>query len=187
MKNTSGIVRVLLPLLCMILLTAVLILSTAAVRQTVWGAFEQPAADQPVITSFSPLDTVEANDMAISAVDGCYDANGTLVAYRLQTETMGFNSDVPITLAVTVSADGTVLRGIDVLSHKESEYYGARITEDDFKNRFTDRYLPVYLTGEAGRGTHIDGISGATVSSKAVVNAVNNAWTFVRTYFIEGE
>lgn len=187
MKKTSKIWRVVLPLGCMIVLTAVLLLATAGIQQAVWGAFEKPVADMPSIAAVTPMDMSGMESSAVSALSGCYDAGGTLVAYRMETSAIGFNSEVPITLAVTVSADGKVLRGIEVLSQKESEYYGARIKESSFQERFTDRYLPIYLTGQGGRGAHIDGLSGATVTSSAVVNAVNTAGEFVTTYLAEGE
>ncbi len=185
MKRKSGIVRIVLPLICMVALTAVLLLSTAAIRQAVWGALDEPVVNLPAIASVTPMDMNGMEDPAVSALSGCYDNGGSLIAYRVETSAIGFNSEVPITLAVTVSADGEVLRGIEVLSQKETEYYGARIKESDFQARFTDRYLPVYLTGEGGRGAHIDGLTGATISSKAVVDAVNTAGEFIRAHFVK--
>ncbi len=187
MKRKSKVVRVLLPLLCMVVLSAVLLLSTAAIRQAVWGAFEQPVTDLPTIATTAPLDITAIGDTTVSSLLGCYDANGTLVAYTVETSVVGYNAEAPIIMTVTVSADGEVLRGIQVLSQKESEYYGARIKEASFQERFSNRYLPVYLSGESGRGAHVDGLSGATVTSKAVVKAVNLAGEFVRTHFVEGE
>lgn len=188
MKRKSAIVRWVLPLLGIAVMSAIILLTTAAIRQNVWNALEQPLSGLPSIVSYKSLDTeISTLGTAVSKVEAGVNATGETVAYRLETFVTGFNSEVPIQLAVTISADGNAVRGIEVLSHKETEYYGSRIKDASFKERFVDRNLPLYLTGESGRGAHVDGLSGATISSKAVVNAVNTAADFVRTYIIKGE
>ncbi len=185
MKRKNKVVRIVVPIVCMAVLTAGLLWCATAARQAVFNSFEQPVEGLPEIASKTVIFTDE--QAAISVVESCADANGEVVAYRVQTAVTGYNSEVPIKLAVTVSADTTVLRGIEVLSQKESEYYGARIKESSFKERFKDRVLPMYLTGEAGRGSHVDGIAGATVTSQAVVKAVNDVAAFVQENYIQVE
>lgn len=184
MKKNNVIMRVGLPLLCMILISAVIVLVTAAIRQNVWGSLDEPISGLPTIVSSEPYDVTIPEDSAVKKVDACRDATDAVVAYRTEIEVFGFNSEVPIVLNVTISADGAAVREIAVVSHKETEYYGSRIKDAGFLERFVDRHLPLCLTGESGVGAHVDGLSGATISSKAVVNAVNEAADFVNTHIL---
>lgn len=125
-----------------------------------------------------------AEDYHVNAADFCYDASGKLVAYTVETWEYGFNSEVPIVIRSTISADGTLLAGIEVVSEKESEYYGDRISEKYYPDRFTGRTFPLLLSSQSGRGSHIDGLAGATFTSNAVMRAIDNAHRFVTEQII---
>lgn len=185
MKQTNKAVRTIVSIVCMAVASAVLLWGVSMVRSTLFDSFEKPVEGLPEIASATVVFTDD--NASISAVETCADASGNVVAYRVQTKVTGYNKEVPISLAVTVSADGTVLRGIEVLSQKESEYYGARIKESSFKERFENRLLPVLLTGQAGRGSHVDGISGATVTSQAVMTAIDDVCAYLQAHYIKGE
>lgn len=169
----------------MVVLSFVMIGGIAAVRDRVWGVYEQPVEDLPAIASTVPVSIENSPGEQIVALSYCYNEAGTLVAYQVETKEMGYNPEVPIVIASTITADNRALIGIEVLSQKESEYYGARIAKKEFTDRFSGRYLPVHLTGTAGRGAHVDGIAGATASSKAVVAAIEDARTFVEQYLMK--
>lgn len=169
----------------MLALSIILIWGTHAVHQRVWGVYERQADTLPEIASVTPvsLEDLAADDDHVIALSYCYDPSDELVAYRVEAYEPGYNADVPIVIASTITADNRLLVGIEVVQQKESEYYGARIATVDFAARFTGRYLPLYLTGTAGRGAHVDGITGATVSSKAVVTAIEDARRFIEIHF----
>lgn len=191
LQNTKHAKRgkILLIVLLMAALSFGIVLGTAAVRERVWGIYEQPVENLPVIASTSeiPLCAAEKADFHARAAYACYDEAGKTVAFRVETQANGYNDAVPIVIGSTVSADGSVLIGIEVLQQKESTYYGARIATSEFSARFSGRRMPLFLTGTAGRGAHVDGISGATLSSQAVVDAVNDAGAWVRTHTAKGE
>lgn len=119
-----------------------------------------------------------AADYHVNAAEYGYDASGNLVAYVVETWEYGFNSEEPIVIRSTISADGSMLAGIKVVSQKESEYYGDRIAQDSFQSRFTGRLFPLLLSNESGRGSHIDGLAGATFSTNAVMQAIDDAYRF---------
>lgn len=120
-----------------------------------------------------------AEEYHVNAAELGYDASGNLVAYTVETWEYGFNAEVPIVIRSTISADGTLLAGIEVVSEKETKYYGAQISEDYFPARFVGRTFPLLLSNQSGRGSHIDGIAGATFSSNAVMKAIDDAHRFV--------
>ena len=62
------------------------------------------------------------------------------------------------------------VKGIEILSHSETPGLGARITESDFTDQFVGLNIDdISLTQDGGQ---IDGLTGATISSQAVVDAV---------------
>ena len=91
--------------------------------------------------------------------------NGAVGAYIIATEVKGAYSQITVATAIDVNND-TIL-GIQVLEQGETPGLGDKVCEDDFTTRFQD----LSVTEEA----QVDIISGATISSKAVIQAVNNA------------
>lgn len=131
--------------------------------------------------------TTEAMDISgydtasfsVTAVDKALDASGNVVAYVVTGETIGYNQEAPIEMATTISADGTLVCGVEILYQNETEYLGVRIQTDDFKNQFDGRLLPVVSSVGNAKGSTIDVISKSTISSEAVINGVNNAVDFL--------
>ena len=84
-----------------------------------------------------------------------------------------------ITLSVGLSADGTVT-GIAFTELNETPGMGSLCGEPAFKDQFlnvkTDRFTL------NGGDSPIDSVTGATISSRAVVNAINAALDFFRSY-----
>lgn len=188
-KNFKIQGRVWLVILLMAGLSLVIVLGTAAVREWVFGAYDRPVEDLPTVVLTEEISLSDAEKMHFHALAAytCFDEAGKTVAFRVETQVIGYNEEVPIVVASTLRSDGAVLCGIEVVKQKESTYYGARIATSEFSARFSGRRMPLLLTGTAGRGAHIDGISGATLSSQAVVDAVNHAGAWVRAHIAKGE
>ncbi|MDE6155874.1 MAG: FMN-binding protein, partial [Eubacterium sp.] len=92
-----------------------------------------------------------------------------------------------IEMTTTISADGGLVCAIDILHQEETEYLGVKIEEASFKNQFEGRYLPVVASGSSSKGSTIDTIAKSTISSQAVIDAVNNAQSFVLDNFVTEE
>lgn len=100
-----------------------------------------------------------------------------VVGYVLKVTSKGFHG--AIDFVVGISKEDKV-SGIKVLSHNETPGLGAKISEEKFTSRFKDKpveYLEVVKV-TPNKETEVEAISGATSSSKASVNAVNEAITF---------
>lgn len=106
------------------------------------------------------------------------DTAGQVTGYVIVTTARGYKSDIRV--QSTFAADGETLAGIRVLSQDETEYLGTRVESVDFTSLFAGRLAPMKLWGTATVGSPIDAISGSTVSSQAVVDAVNHAYAFLR-------
>lgn len=100
------------------------------------------------------------------------DASGSLLGYVITvTDHEGYGGDIQFSMGVTT--DG-VLNGISLLSISETAGLGMRAGEvlvPQFENKDVDRF---YCT-KTGSTTdsEIDAISGATITTNAVVNGVN--------------
>ncbi len=78
-----------------------------------------------------------------------------------------------IETVVGVSSTGSV-SGVSVIRHSETPGLGANVTNSEFQMRFVG--IPVGTEVKVKKdGGQVDAITGATVSSRAVANAVNQA------------
>jgi electron transport complex protein RnfG len=86
------------------------------------------------------------------------------------TSHKGYGGDIHVMVGVNV--EGKIL-AIQILTpHKETPGLGAKITEYDFRRKFTDKDIRTTEWAVAKDGGEIDQISAATISSRAVVEAI---------------
>ena len=118
-------------------------------------------------------------DEALEAVD----ANGNVCGYVFSiTNRNAYNP--PLKLALGVAPDGTVLK-IAFIELNETPGKGSLADEPKFKDQFNGRQVDSFILN-GGNDDGIDAISGATVSSKAVLNAVNAGLDFFRNVIMGG-
>ena len=107
------------------------------------------------------------------------DASGKTVGYAISaTSSEGYDGN--ITVSVGISADG-VVNSIVFTELHETPGKGMLAADPAFKDQFNNRAVTSFklIMGSGGDTANgIDCISGATVSSKAIVNAVNAALDF---------
>jgi len=97
--------------------------------------------------------------------------NGETFAVAIEGQGKGFHGTIGV--MVGVSKDGAIT-DIGITSHSETPGIGSRVTEEAFTSRFKGQPI----TGEI----QVDGISGATYSSKGVMSAVNEALGYVTKF-----
>ena len=99
------------------------------------------------------------------------DGSGNIVGYALAATTQGFGGEVETTVAAR--PDG-VINGISVggSNFSETAGLGARAKEPEFQAQFAGKSAPVSLTKDGGE---IEALSGATITSRAVIKGVNEA------------
>ena len=125
-------------------------------------------------------DAEEAKD-AIAAMAGektrvnealvAKDEAGNVVGYALNVTGKGFGGDV--TMALGLTADGKI-SGISFTELNETAGLGMRADEPAFKDQFTGKGGPLTLVkGDASGEQEVSAITGASVTSGAVADAVN--------------
>lgn len=113
-------------------------------------------------------------DGAMEAVD----ANGAVIGYLItSTSSESYGGDVQISVGIT--ADGTIT-GVGFLAINDTPGLGMKAKEPAFKDQFNGRAAQTFeVTKMAASGdAQIQAISGATITSSAVTNAVNAAVYF---------
>lgn len=107
-------------------------------------------------------------------VKRAYKVDGKLKVYVASC--VGYKGEIDILVAMDSESDE--LKGIEILEHIESEDYAGHIEDEwflkRFKNLLVDKYLNLVVLDKENPEDIIQ-VTGATVSSQAIVNAVNAA------------
>ncbi|TFG63709.1 MAG: FMN-binding protein [Spirochaetales bacterium] len=93
----------------------------------------------------------------------------------------------PITGVLAMSGDLKTIKGLTIIHQEETPGLGSRIAEkahlDKFLNKEFAPALETVSEGKTEKNTQIDAISGATMSSKALVNILNAQYEEYRAVF----
>ena len=205
-KKKSG---VLVNTIALLAVTFVCVTLLAVVNQITRGPIEQAEIDAraqaysavyPSAPGFAEVENTReildssAELLANSGYSGCSindvlsvtDNSGAVQGYVVSaTSPSGYGGDLQI--AVGITKEGK-LTGFDVISHSETPGFGAKSTEPEFKSQFAGKpalKLSYSKTGAASE-TEFDAISGATITSGAVEEAVNSAIVFYQENFAGG-
>lgn len=113
------------------------------------------------------------------------DGSGDITGYAFQLETTEGYGD-SIKLMVGFKSDGTI-SGIDIVKHAETPGLGAQADETPFKNQFIGKLVETLTLVKGNHdGQNIDAIGGATITSRAVTNAVNDAIDYYQSNIMKG-
>jgi Na+-translocating ferredoxin:NAD+ oxidoreductase subunit G len=144
-----------------------------AVQEVLRGCSNNPLEDFREL-SLGPAEEEGKTDAgAVDLFPGFKD--GKLWAVAIESSGGGFGGDIGVVVGIDVETNE--LLGIGVTTNKETPGLGARVTESGFRKNFKGIPLdePAKVVADGGR---VDAISGATVSSRGVCVAVNNAVAF---------
>lgn len=133
------------------------------------------------------IDSVGLTGCTVSDILYANDANGERIGYVVAAVSPnGYGGDISV--AVGIDAKTSTITGFSVLSNSETAGLGARCTEDEFVSQFAgkDATSIEYVKGGGAAGNQIDAISGATVTTNAVTEAVNSALAVYGNVLKEG-
>lgn len=122
--------------------------------------------------------TVETEDDSAQCFE-VYDGSGNLLSYAVATSAKGYGGTIKVMTGID-AATGEVI-GVNVYDNSsETPGLGAKTSEDDFSGQFAestaDTGFTVAKDADKNPGkTSVDAVTGATISSRAVVKAVNQA------------
>lgn len=150
--------------------------------QVVFKNAQSLATDEELLqlVSETDLSTIDASYAGVKIDDivQALDANGNLIGYIVKSNARGYAGT--ITVAVGYSLDG-VVQGMEILAISDTPGFGLELTNKEFKDKFagvkTNQFA--LTKGSASKDSDIDVYSGATITSTAVVNAVNAGLGFL--------
>lgn len=139
---------------------------------------DNPESDALIAAAADQIAAQGFGNVVIDKVVDAKDASGNVIGHIINsTSKEGFGGAVSISAGI--QEDGT-LNGIAFLSISESAGLGMNARDTDWYKQFAGRKEARYSvtkTGSTG-DSEIDAISGATITSRAVTNAVNAAVFF---------
>ena len=125
------------------------------------------ATNDPIVDRFQ----LKVEDVEHTFFVGVFDGEPRAVTF--ETTGKGYGGDVGLMVGIDVTNNQIV--GVGVTTHAETPGMGAKAqTDPSFVAQFRELPLdqPVKVTGDGG---NINSISGATITSRAVCNATNDA------------
>ena len=98
------------------------------------------------------------------------DADGNTVGYVLTATAKGYGGDVQA--VVGYGLDGSIT-GVRVLADGETPGLGANAAKESFGDRYIGKSGHLVVSKNTNEGQNVQAITSATITSTAVVNAVN--------------
>ena len=113
-----------------------------------------------------------SDDSALDEIFIGKNADGSIKGYALTANPQGYGGEIPITLGVS---EGGYVTQVYVGSLQETQGLGNRVGDDAFKEQF----IAIAADPDTLRND-VDTIAGATISSSAFVNAVQEMLTYTK-------
>jgi len=109
----------------------------------------------------------------ITAVFECA-AGGTIAGYAVQLSPEGYSGKIELIVGIS-AADGKI-SGMRIMKHSETPGLGALAVKEKFYRQYDNRALsPLSVTRTSPGENDIQAITSATITTRAVTNAVNEA------------
>lgn len=141
---------------------------------------EQQAARSAVMDGAADMtEVLLPEDAPVDYVYEVYDGAGDLMGLISQITVVGFGGEIEVTVGMDTSA---VITAIEVggANFSETSGLGAKTREPAFKDQFAG------MSGMLVLKQNIDSVTGASISSGAVVSGVNKAVEYMKTLLPEG-
>ncbi len=146
------------------------------------GFDEIDGLDKMIENSAMLFDDNGLSGCTVSDALAVKDANGNVEGYVISsTSPNGYGGEIQVAIGIKNGK----LTGLTVISNSETPGLGSKCTESDFQNQFKNKSAEIlsYTKSGASSDTEIDAISGATITTSAVTEAVNAAIVFYQSNF----
>lgn len=125
------------------------------------------------------LPNAESFEQVSAELDGVSDAykgikGGETVGYTFTASSNGYGGAVEVMVGID-SVSGEI-SGVSILSQSETPGLGANAVKSEFTDQYKQKAQEITVIKNAEpKGGEIEALTGATITSKAVTSAVNNA------------
>ncbi|MFU0826004.1 MAG: Ion-translocating oxidoreductase complex subunit G [Lachnoclostridium sp.] len=144
------------------------------------AALSEKMKEAPALLQSKGYENISIDEVLVAS-----DQSGNPIGHVVVVTTgEGYGGD--ITVSVGYSDSGTV-KGIEILSMNETAGLGAKAQNKEFKEQFAEKNVTefTYTKSGAKAENEIDALSGATITTRAVVNAVNAGLYFLNNLAAE--
>ena len=149
---------------------------------------QQEALREAVFFVLPSTESYETSNIDGKEVYRCYNSADDLIGYAFTGSGGGYQGTIE--LMVGVGTELEEIKGIQILASEETPGLGGKIRGESFKNQFrgleAGQDIGLVKSEEPEQG-EIQAITGATISSRAVVNIINKELRAVRSKVSEGE
>ncbi|HCI59606.1 MAG TPA: hypothetical protein DE313_02180 [Ruminococcus sp.] len=165
-KSFNEIIKPVLVLVCICLIVTALLAYINSVTSPIIAKAEQEKTEQAMsevlaeADGFNPLE-IENLPERVTEVYSAQNGSG----YVFMLTTKGYGGDMK--LICGMKADGTIEQ-CKTLSHAETSGLGSKTAEDPYRNQYCGK--------NADTLSEVDAITGATISSTAYKNAIEDAF-----------
>jgi len=145
-------------------------------RQAVFKVLPGTTRMQRLVHREGRLLVKETEDQDEEALFGGYDAQGRLLGYAIPSAGPGFQDTIRLIYGYRPDARRVV--GMEILESRETPGLGDKIYKDaafvaDFQSLAIDPRIETVKRGTKAAVNQVNAITGATISSKAVVRIIN--------------
>lgn len=136
------------------------------------------ASKETLAASGREFGKVKVN-VALNAVD----ASGEVIGHIFSVTTKDGYAGGSIKISVGITNDGEIT-GLGFLDISETPGLGMNAVKPEFKDQYTGKNVDSFVVTKSGASAdnEIDAISGATITTDAVTNAVNGAIYFANNF-----
>ena len=128
--------------------------------------------------TFSEEKNVSTNDKEYVYYDAL-DEKGNVIGYVFSVTVKSYGGD--LSAMVGISAKTNKITGVEITAISDTPGLGMKVDSKDFLSQYVDRGGNIGVNKNEKTDTEIQAISGATISSKAVTDAVNQAFSAYET------
>ena len=111
----------------------------------------------------------------IKTVYTALDADGNEIGITAGVVTKGFNSGLHLTIGI--AADGTI-QGVIMGDNTETAGLGSKASEPSFQQQYTGKTGPLAVVKASPGDSDIQAITGATITTRGITDAVNTVSEF---------
>lgn len=165
-KNFNEIVKPVLVLVCICLVVTALLAYINSATSPIIAKAEQEKTEQAmseVLTEAEGFRPVEIDNLPDRVTEIYSAENGSGYVFMLTTK--GYGGDMK--LICGIKSDGTIEQ-CKTLSHSETSGLGSKTAEDPYRNQYCGKSSDTL--------SEVDAITGATISSTAYKNAIEDAF-----------
>lgn len=165
-KSFNEIIKPVLVLVCICLVVTALLAYINSVTSPIIAKAEQEKTEQAmseVLADSDGFEKLEIENLPDRVTEVYTATNGSGYVFMLTTK--GYGGDMK--LICGMKADGTIEQ-CKTLSHAETSGLGSKTAEDPYRNQYSGK--------SADTLSEVDAITGATISSTAYKNAIEDAF-----------